>query len=160
MTARPTNYRTNVGAVLRRDDGKLLLAERINQPGTWQFPQGGVDPGETHEQALWREVYEELGLQEPRSLCDILGFGPPTRYDFPEGSRMSIARRFKGQEQTLFVLSFKGRDADFDLEHFSEPEFQRFDWFSLTEARSLIWQAKRPILEATIQAVPQAFIAA
>ena len=49
-------YRPNVAAIIRRPDGRVLLGERSDFPGSWQFPQGGIDPGEAPEQAVRREV--------------------------------------------------------------------------------------------------------
>ena len=54
-------YRANVGIIVANDSAKLLLAGRAGRKG-WQFPQGGVAPGETAEQAMFRELEEELGL--------------------------------------------------------------------------------------------------
>ena len=56
-------YRSNVAALVVDPSGSLLICERVNVPGAWQFPQGGVDPGESLEQALFREVREEVGLE-------------------------------------------------------------------------------------------------
>ena len=56
-------YRPNVAAILQRPkSGKILIAERLKHPGSWQFPQGGVDPGEDLIGALYREVEEETGF--------------------------------------------------------------------------------------------------
>ncbi|TAE90760.1 MAG: NUDIX domain-containing protein [Verrucomicrobia bacterium] len=55
-------FRPNVAALFIRPEGQLLVCERSTFPGSWQFPQGGVDLGETLEQALAREVREEIGL--------------------------------------------------------------------------------------------------
>lgn len=56
-------YRPNVGIVICNRKGQVLWARRIRQ-NSWQFPQGGVDYGETPEDAMYRELYEELGLQK------------------------------------------------------------------------------------------------
>ncbi len=146
-------YRTNVGAVLMRADGRVLVAERINQPGSWQFPQGGVDKGEGLEEAMWRELGEELGLKQPRSVCRVLGHGPEVRYDFPKGMKAKIAKKYAGQAQTLFVLGFDGQDSDFDLNADKHPEFQALRWVTPRQAVDLYWEVKRPIVEATFEAL-------
>src|SRR5689334_381169 len=62
MNQREPKYRPNVAGILRNRDGKILICERIHVRNAWQFPQGGVDEGETLEEALVRELWEEIGL--------------------------------------------------------------------------------------------------
>ncbi len=121
--ADPILYRPNVAAILQREDGKILVAERINIAGAWQFPQGGVDDGETAEQALFRELQEEIGVR--RELLEILSNRTGYRYAFPK-------RRLKygiygGQEQTYYLCRYKGTDADIDLKA-THQEFATFRW--------------------------------
>ena len=56
------NFRAGIVAVVRRDDGRIMAFERVDSPGQWQLPQGGLERGETPEQAAWRELGEETGL--------------------------------------------------------------------------------------------------
>ncbi len=65
-------YRPNVAALIQRHDGALLWCERTKPPHLWQFPQGGVDKGETEKEALFRELKEELGLQQPEQSVQII----------------------------------------------------------------------------------------
>lgn len=146
-------YRPNVGAILRRGDGMILMAERIGHPGSWQLPQGGVDPGETQQEALWRELGEELGLRNPQALCTLVGEGPAVRYDFPRSVHAHIGDAYAGQEQTLFLLDFVGCDTDFDLGADPHPEFSNFQWVSAAAAVAMIWEVKRPVLEASFAAL-------
>ena len=149
----PRSYRVNVGAILRRvADGRFLLARRIDNDH-WQFPQGGVDPGETHEQALYRELGEELGLADARAMCRLIGHGPVTQYDFPLGYEAPVAKRYRGQVQTLYLLDFLGRDEDIRLDAWDEPEFVEFEWLDLEQARARIWHLKRPVFDATLGAL-------
>lgn len=151
------NYRKNVGAILRRSDGRLLMCERINQPGAWQFPQGGVDKGESLKDALWREVGEELGLQPPQNYCTIVAEGPAVCYDFPAESRARITKKYKGQEQTLFLLAYTGTDDDIDLSADDHPEFSNFRWVTPQQACDLTWEVKRPILDKTLEVLSEHF---
>ena len=57
-----TKYRLNVAGILRNSKGKVLVGERLGKDGAWQFPQGGVDDGETALEALYRELEEEVGI--------------------------------------------------------------------------------------------------
>jgi putative (di)nucleoside polyphosphate hydrolase len=143
-------YRTNVGAIIREGD-RILMCERIEPEGIWQFPQGGVDPGETHVEALWRELGEELGLRAPREALAIVARGPAVPYDFPDDYDAPIARHYRGQMQTLFVLDFSGSDQEFRLDAHHEPEFRSFRWVTVEQAVDLIWDFKRPVLEATLE---------
>ncbi len=151
METRP--YRRNVGAILQREDGLVLMAERVDQPGAWQLPQGGVDGDEPLVDALWRELGEELGLRDPRGTCELLGQGPEVCYDFPEGMTSKIARRYAGQAQTLFLLRFRGVDADMDLSADAHPEFRAIRWVEVEEMVSMTWPIKRAVVEATVEAL-------
>ena len=92
-------YRPNVAAIIRRADGKIFLGERLEVPGCWQFPQGGVKNLETAEEALAREILEETSLQ-PHQYCLVEKRGP-YRYLFPNGRSKE---GFRGQEQTYFLV--------------------------------------------------------
>ncbi len=56
------HFRAGIVAVVRRADGKVLAFERTDYSGEWQLPQGGIERGESPEQAAWRELEEETGL--------------------------------------------------------------------------------------------------
>ncbi|MBK8091262.1 MAG: NUDIX domain-containing protein [Verrucomicrobiaceae bacterium] len=128
--ANPILYRPNVAAILQREDGKILVAERINIAGAWQFPQGGVDDGETHEQALFRELEEEIGVQ--KHLLSILDVKGGYRYAFPKG-RLKYGI-YGGQEQTYYLCRYTGTDADIHLDA-THREFATFRWILPSEFR-------------------------
>lgn len=58
------HFRAGVVTVVRRGDGKVLVFERRDLAGEWQLPQGGLEQGESHRAAAWRELAEETGLTE------------------------------------------------------------------------------------------------
>lgn len=92
------SHRPNVAAILRRPDGRLLIGQRSDHPSCWQFPQGGVDKGESAREALVREVEEEVGLRaESYRVAEERG---PYIYDFPGGPDR---RGYLGQCQTYFL---------------------------------------------------------
>lgn len=92
-------YRPNVAAILQRADGQILVGERRDFAGAWQFPQGGVDPGETLREALEREIWEEVGLlADAYTVGDMRG---PYRYEFTR-KRKNLG--YGGQEQHYFLL--------------------------------------------------------
>lgn len=98
-------YRPNVAGLMVRADGKLLICERCRQAGAWQFPQGGIDPGETALEAVKREVREEVGFLP--SQYDIAESRGGYRYDYPaevlEYVRQKRRQPFVGQEQEYFL---------------------------------------------------------
>jgi putative (di)nucleoside polyphosphate hydrolase len=115
-------YRLNVAAILRNGDGRILIAERIDIEGAWQFPQGGVDPGETFEETLRRELVEELSvLPEKYIVREQKG---PYRYVFGHGGSKKGCR---GQCQHYFLADFIGTDEDIDVAT-ERPEFRSFRW--------------------------------
>lgn len=130
----------NVAAILQNREGKILICERIDVAGAWQFPQGGVDEGETLEQALRREMREEISLK-PSAYKILLSKGP-YRYLYPQGRSK---KGFQGKEQHYFLLHFEGKPGDIDVET-EHPEFQDVRWIE-PSAFDLQWlpQMKREV---------------
>jgi putative (di)nucleoside polyphosphate hydrolase len=120
-------YRSNVGAILKRADGKILIGERSNVADAWQFPQGGVKKSETARKALSRELEEELSLT-PEYYRVVESKGP-YRYVFPPGR---TKEGFDGQEQTYFLIEFTGVDSNIDVRT-DQPEFIQFRWIEPSE---------------------------
>lgn len=110
-SAVPKRYRPNVAAILQRADGRVLIGQRSDYPDSWQLPQGGIDHGESAEDALRREVLEEVGIGPERYA--ITAQTGPHRYDFPFGEDR---RGFGGQEQTYFLCRLsETSNAEIDL---------------------------------------------
>jgi putative (di)nucleoside polyphosphate hydrolase len=143
----PILYRPNVAAILRGADGRVLIGERISVSGAWQFPQGGVDDTETLEQALFREVEEEIGVRP--ELIKILETRGGYRYEFPKG-RLKYGI-YAGQEQTYYLCDFSGTDADIHLDA-HQPEFSKHKWIKPEEFRlSWVPKFKRPTYVAVFK---------
>ena len=117
------NYHPNVAAILRNSRGEILVCERIDTRGAWQFPQGGIDPGETPEEALRREVWEEISVRDGYRIADRKG---PYRYLYPNGS---TKRGYHGKEQEYFLLDYTGDPGAIDLAT-KHPEFRQSRWIS------------------------------
>lgn len=141
-----TKYRPNVAAILRSRRGQILVCERLNVAGAWQFPQGGIDDGETPEHALIRELWEEISVA-PHHFR-ILEKRGPYRYVFGEGR---MKKGWLGKEQIYFLCDFLGSDADIDVatEH---PEFRAFRWVEPGEFQ-IGWlpEMKREVYRAVFQ---------
>lgn len=128
-------YRPNVAMIVRNTHGLLLWCERIDLRDVWQFPQGGIDDGESPEDSVWRELTEELGLKRPREHMHIeKQLDEPLRYHFP----LSVIERWVksgrstalGQAQHFFLLRFTGDDTQITLRppDGGHREFRRFEW--------------------------------
>lgn len=115
-------YKDNVAAILRRRNGEILVCERLKERGAWQFPQGGVEPGETLEQALRREVLEEIGVEATQYR--VVSCKGPYRYLFGDGK---TKKGFHGKEQHYFLCEFHGLDSSINLAT-AHPEFKAFQW--------------------------------
>jgi putative (di)nucleoside polyphosphate hydrolase len=115
-------YRPNVAAIIKRSDGKILIGERSDVAGAWQFPQGGIKRPESALEALSRELQEEVSL-EPGHYRVIESNGP-YRYLFPPGR---TKEGFDGQEQTFFLLELTAPDSSIEVRT-SKPEFSQFRW--------------------------------
>jgi putative (di)nucleoside polyphosphate hydrolase len=115
-------FRPNVAAILRNPKGEILICERAQNAGAWQFPQGGIDPGETPEQALKRELVEEISV--PPTAYTIETFRGGYRYLFPEGK---MKNGHHGKDQIYFLCAFSGNDSLIDVET-DHPEFRAWRW--------------------------------
>jgi putative (di)nucleoside polyphosphate hydrolase len=122
-------YRPNVGIVLANVRGEVLWARRIGQDA-WQFPQGGIQPEETPEQALYRELEEEIGLS--RHCVEVLACTSGwLHYRLPRRlRRFNSDPEFKGQKQKWFLLQMLGCDADVCVTRTEKPEFDDWRWVS------------------------------
>jgi len=143
----PILYRPNVAAILRKPTGEILVAERLTVDNAWQFPQGGVDDGESMTEALVRELEEEIGVTA--NLITVVREKGGYRYAFPKG-RLKYGI-YGGQEQTYFLCDFHGTDDDIHLDR-HHREFSQFKWVQPGEFR-LDWvpKFKRPTYTAVFR---------
>lgn len=143
------SYRPNVAMIVRNTHDMLLWCERIDLDNIWQFPQGGIDPGEDAETAMWREMMEELGLENAADHMHIEArLDEPLRYHFP----IPVIERWVnngrasgvGQEQHFFLLRFTGDDALITLcpPDGGHREFRSFDWAGPERIRHAPWFKK------------------
>ena len=93
-------YRKNVGIVIFNSKGEVLTGERIQFPGAWQFPQGGIDEGEDIEFAARRELYEEVGIKDATLIAEINEW---IKYDFPPELNIKHLKNYQGQTQKWFL---------------------------------------------------------
>ena len=120
-------FRANVGIILANTQDRLLLGGRLGDKG-WQFPQGGIQTGETAEQAMYRELEEEIGLTRD----DVILLGSTKcwlRYRLPNRFvRRGNKTRCIGQKQRWFILRLHVSDDRVQLDRSESPEFDRWRW--------------------------------
>jgi putative (di)nucleoside polyphosphate hydrolase len=133
-------YRPAVAAILQDRSGRILICERADSSGAWQFPQGGIEAGETPVTALEREVLEEISL--PRSAYSIRSVRGPYRYRFPAGL---TKKGFGGQAHHYFLLRLRwsksqlnvaGPSAEFRAARWIRPEEFNLAWLPPMKRRA------------------------
>jgi putative (di)nucleoside polyphosphate hydrolase len=134
-------YRPCVGITLLNAEGKVFVGERLDSPGAWQMPQGGIDPGEDPQTAFFREMREEIGTDK----AEILRIHDEAlRYELPPRLLGKLwGGQFRGQEQIWIAARFKGTDADIKIDAHNPPEFGRWQWVALDDVPKLIVPFKR-----------------
>ena len=143
-------YRPNVGIILCNRDNWVFWARRCGNSG-WQFPQGGIKAHETPEQALYRELHEEVGLQ-PQHVSVIGRTQDWLHYDIPsQFRRSSRSSVFRGQKQIWFLLRFLGDEAHVRLNACDHPEFDRWQWVEYWSPLEQIVAFKREVYERALR---------
>lgn len=125
-------------------EGKLLWARRIGGQNAWQFPQGGIKSDESPEQALYRELKEEVGLlPEHVRVVDVTrGW---LRYRLPKRFIRQQQPVCIGQKQKWFLLEYQGRDDQIDLSGDGHPEFDTWQWVSYWYPLNRVVNFKRDV---------------
>lgn len=123
-------YRPNIGIIIANDRAQVLWARRVGGHDAWQFPQGGIDGAESADEALFRELEEEVGLTEPQvkvlaSTKEWLHYQIPKKF-----RRYNSEPGFKGQKQKWFLLQLKCPDAEVCVSAGDKPEFDDWAWVS------------------------------
>lgn len=140
-------YRPNVGIILFNHKNEVFWARRCGHDG-WQFPQGGVRSNETLEQALYRELKEEVGLE--RDHVEVIARTQSwLHYDLPEmylrRLRNKSQRNFRGQKQIWYLLKLTGDESEVRLDISHKPEFDDWMWKDWAAAIEEIIEFKRQV---------------
>ena len=122
-------YRPCVGVMLLNAEGLVFVGRRIDQTVEgWQMPQGGIDQGETPEQAALRELKEEIGTDKAKPLREMEGW---LDYDLPHHLLgVALKGRYRGQRQKWLAMRFTGKNSDIDVAT-DEPEFGEWKWLAM-----------------------------
>jgi len=120
-------YRRCVGMMILNDKNEILVCKRLDHPsGYWQMPQGGIDNHEKPEEAVWREMMEEIGTNNAKLLQTSSQW---INYDIPKDTlaKLPWGKQYVGQTQKWFVFRFTGRNQDINVET-ENPEFSEWKW--------------------------------
>lgn len=142
-------YRPNVAIVLMNADGRLFWARRIGQDA-WQFPQGGIRKGESPEEALYRELHEEIGLY-PNDVKLLGRTDNWLHYDLPD----HLIRKHQqpvciGQKQIWFLLQLTANENAIKLDCTTHPEFDDWLWVEYNHPQTDVVDFKRNVYKKAL----------
>ncbi|MDX2346722.1 MAG: RNA pyrophosphohydrolase [Legionella sp.] len=144
MVVDRAGYRLNVGIILINDSGRVFWGKRQGHD-SWQFPQGGLASGETAEQAMIRELQEEVGLE----ANDIKILGVTRRwlkYRLPKQYlRHGTTPLVIGQKQKWFLLRLVASEQKIRLDLSDSPEFDSWRWIDYNEPQEQVIFFKRQV---------------
>jgi len=142
-------YRPNVGIIICNRKNEVFWGKRVKQHA-WQFPQGGIDAGETPERAMYRELHEEVGLH-PHHVRILGRTREWLRYDVPEQwLRRDWRGNYRGQKQIWFLLRLVGRDTDVQLRASEKPEFDAWRWNEYWVPLDTVVEFKREVYQLAL----------
>lgn len=151
-------YRPNVGIIICNKQGQVLWARRYGQH-SWQFPQGGINSGESAEQAMYRELFEEVGLskKDVRILASTRNW---LRYKLPKRLvRWDTKPVCIGQKQKWFLLQLLANDTEVNMACSSTPEFDGWRWVSYWYPVRQVVSFKRDVYRRVMKEFAQTVIA-
>jgi len=144
-------WRRGVGIMLLDGAGKVFVGRRIDTPGAWQMPQGGIDPGEDPWPAALRELREETNITSVERLGEIAEW---LNYDIPrELLGQAWNGKYRGQTQKWYALRFTGDESEIDIVDPAgghEPEFVEWRWERLDRLPDLVVPFKRQTYERVV----------
>jgi len=143
------NYRPNVAAIILSSSYpstcEVLIASRIDVEDAWQFPQGGIDKGETPKEALYRELEEEIGTNKIEIIAE---FPQWVSYDFPPSVALRMAP-YDGQTQKYFLVKLK-KGAKINIET-EIPEFSQYKFVKTENLHDYITFFKRTVYKKVLK---------
>jgi putative (di)nucleoside polyphosphate hydrolase len=143
-------FRPNVGIILLNAQNEVWWGKRVREH-SWQFPQGGIKYGETPEQAMYRELEEEIGLRQEH--VKIVGRTRDwLRYEVPDHFiKREIRGHYRGQKQIWFLLRMVARDNDVNLRLTDHPEFDAWRWHEYWVPLDVVIEFKRDVYQRALQ---------
>ena len=142
-------YRPNVAMIIVSNDypdkKEIFIAQRNDLSGVWQFPQGGIDKGEEVQEALFREMEEEIGTKKAKIIAEYPEW---VSYDFPPKIAKSM-KPYVGQKQRYFLLKLK-KSAKINLAT-KHPEFDEYKFVGVDDVLSLSASFKKDVYQKVIK---------
>ena len=129
---------------------KIFVGQRFDKDkSAWQMPQGGIDKGESEEVALKRELEEETGISKDFNIIKISE--KKYTYDLPASLQKKLWKgKYKGQEQSWFLLRFIGEDKEIDIQT-QKPEFKKWKWIQQEDLIDIIIPFKRKLYKNILE---------
>jgi putative (di)nucleoside polyphosphate hydrolase len=143
-------FRPNVGIILLNHKNQVFWGKRI-RTHSWQFPQGGIDRGESPEQAMFRELFEEVGLS-PDHVNILARTRDWLRYEVPDRYIRRDARGiYRGQKQIWFLLQMQSYDWQINLRATDHPEFDAWRWSDYWVPLDAVVEFKRGVYAQALE---------
>lgn len=142
-------YRKGVGIVLFNRDKKVLVGKRIDEDSdAWQFPQGGIDEGESPTTTAYRELLEEIGTNNAQIVREL---DRKLSYDLPLELQQKLwYGQYAGQVQNWFLMAFMGEENEINIIT-PHPEFIDYKWIDIAQAPQLIVDFKQNLYRKLVQ---------
>ena len=143
-------YRKCVGMMILNIHKEILVGRRIDHPsGYWQMPQGGIDDNENPEEAVWREMLEEIGTNNAKLIRISNQW---INYDIPSETLKTLpwGHKYIGQTQKWFAFNFLGKDYDINVET-DNPEFSEWKWTRMNSIVDSIVPFKRDVYSKILE---------
>lgn len=138
-------FRASVGAVIVNDNNDVLACERMDVENAWQFPQGGIDGNESPDEAIHRELGEEIGIDTSSDVELVAVHSDWLVYELPQDKRS--ARFGRGQAQKWFAYTLTSEQAVIDLARTPEQEFRQHAWMPMSKVVEQIVDFRQPVYQ-------------
>ena len=143
-------FRSNIAMIVSNGCGKVLLAKRIGQ-NSWQFPQGGIDGGEAPKDALFRELKEEIGLDQ-KDVEILKQSSQWFKYKIPPNLQRKRSKPVCiGQKQKWFYLKLVSDESNIKLDLTSNPEFDEWQWVNYWYPISAVISFKKKVYQQALR---------
>jgi putative (di)nucleoside polyphosphate hydrolase len=148
MSNKTLPLRTGVGIIVLNSKNQVFVAKRKDNPvDKWQMPQGGVDLGESLQDAMYRELFEETSISKIEILKELNYW---LEYELPQNLLGIIWKgKFRGQKQKWFIVRYLGSDSEINI-NTKKPEFIEWKWLDVNRLTSVIVDFKKNVYEKLV----------